>query len=60
MKTVGRGQEFSSFSGKLCKGFLGTFLPLLFPPVFQLLSPSMPLFTKYWAGHHLSISESFV
>ena len=32
--------------------------PLIFPPVLQLLSSSIPLLTKYWAGHHLSISES--
>ena len=55
MKTVGTRQALSSFSGRL---FLGTFFPLLFPPVLQLLSPSMPLFTKYWAGHHLSISTA--
>ena len=24
------------------------FFPLLFPPILQLLSPSMPLFAKYW------------
>ena len=37
---------------------VGTFFPLLSPPVLQLLSPSMPLFD--WPGHHLSISESCV
>ena len=34
--------------------------PLLFPPVLQLLSSSMPLLKKYWASHHLSISEGCV
>ena len=58
MKTVSTGQVFSRFSGRLLRGFLGTFFPLLFSPILQLLSPSMPLLTKYWAGHHLSISES--
>ena len=38
--------------------FLHTFFPLLFPPILQLLSPSMTLFD--WGGHHLSISESYV
>ena len=56
MKIVGTGQALSSFSDRLLRGFFGTFFPLLFPPVLQLLSPSMPLFTKYWAGHHFSIS----
>ena len=28
------------------------------PSILQLLSPSMPLLTKYRAGRHLSISES--
>ena len=32
------------------------FFPLLFLPVLQLLSPSLTLFTKHWAVHHLSIS----
>ena len=36
------------------------FFPLLFSPVLQLLSPSKSLLTKYWAGHHLSISECCV
>ena len=31
--------------------------PLIFLPVLQLLSPSIPLLKKYWAGHHFSISE---
>ena len=57
MKIVGTGQAFSSFSGR---GFFGTLFPLLFLSVLQLLSPSIPLFTKYWAGHHLSISENCV
>ena len=55
MKTVGTGQAFSTFSGR---GFFGTLFPLLFLSVLQLLSPSIPLFTKYWAGHHHSIFES--
>ena len=50
------GQVFSRFSRRLWRGFLGMFFPLLFPPILQLLSPSMPLFTKYWASHHLFIS----
>ena len=33
MKTLSTGQAFS-------KGLLGTFFPLLFPPILQLLSPS--------------------
>ena len=37
---------------------LARFFPLLFLPILKLLSPSMPLLTKYWAGHHLSISKS--
>ena len=37
---------------------LACFSHCFFPPVLQLLSPSMPLLTKYWAGHHLFISES--
>ena len=44
---------------QVMKGILGMFFfPLLFPPVLQLLSPSMPLFD--WSGHHLSIPESCV
>ena len=39
---MGTGQAFNSFSGRLRRGFLGTFFPLLFPPLLQLLSPSMP------------------
>ena len=39
MKTVSTDQVFSRFSGRLWRGFLGTFFPLLFPPVLQLLSP---------------------
>ena len=58
MKIVGTDQVFSSFSSKLWKVFLSMFFPLLFPPILQLLSPTMPLCTKYWVGHHLSISES--
>ena len=58
MKTVSTGQVFSRFPGRLLRGFLGTFFPLLFPPVLQLLSSSMPLFG--WAGHQLSTSESCV
>ena len=53
-------QVFSRFSGRLWRGLLCTFSPLLFPPVLRLLSPFMPLLTKYWAGHHLSISERCV
>ena len=34
------------------------FFPLLFSPSLQLLSPSMPLLTKFGAGLHLSISEN--
>ena len=60
MKTVSIGQAFSRFSGRLWMGFLNVFFPLHFPPILQLSSPSMPLLTKYWAGHHLSISESCV
>ena len=60
MKTVSTGQVFRTFSSKLLRGFLGTFFPPIFPPVLQLLSPFMPLFTKYWAGHHLSISKNCV
>ena len=58
MKTLSTGQVFSRFSSRLWKGFLVTFFPLLFPPILQLLSPSMPLLTKYWAGHYLFISKS--
>ena len=54
------GQAFSRFSNRLWRGSLSAFSPLLFPPILQLLSPSMPLLTKYWAGHHLSISKSRV
>ena len=36
MKTVSTSQIFSKFSGGLWRGFLGTFFPLLFPPVLQL------------------------
>ena len=39
---------------------LAYFFPLLFSPILQLLSPYMPLLTKYWAGHHVSISESCI
>ena len=53
-----RSGIFSRFSSRLWRGFLSTFFPLLFPPVLQFLSPSMPLLTNYWAGHHLFISES--
>ena len=55
MKSVSTGQVFSRSSGRLWKGFLCTFFPLLFPPALQLLTPSMPLLAKYWAGHHLSL-----
>ena len=55
---VSIGQAFSRFSSRLWRGFLSTFFPLLFPPILQLLSPSMTLLTKYLAGHHLRISES--
>ena len=58
MKIVGTGQAFSRFSLQVIKGVPWHVFPLLFPPVLHLLSASMPLF--YWAGHHLSISESFV
>ena len=59
MKTASTGQAFSKFSQQVMKGILGMFFfTLLFPPVLQLLSPSMPLF--YWSGHHLSIPESCV
>ena len=51
MKTVSTGQAFS-------KELLGTFFPLLFPPILQLLSPILPLLTKYWADHRLFVSES--
>ena len=60
VKTVSTGQVFSRFSSRLWRGILSSFFPLLFPPVLQLFSPSMPLLTKYWAGHHLSISESCI
>ena len=46
MKNVSTGQVFSRFSGRLWRGFLGTFSPLLFPPVLQLLSPGT------WAGQN--------
>ena len=36
----------SRFSGRLLRIVLSMFFPLLFPPVLQLLSPSMPLLTK--------------
>ena len=36
MKTVSTGQVFSRFSGRLWRGFFGTFFRLLFPPVLQL------------------------
>ena len=59
MKTVSTGWVFSRFSSRgLWRGFLSMFFPLLFPPILHLLFPSMPLLTNYWAGHHLSISES--
>ena len=57
MKTVSTDQVFSRFPSGLWRGFLSTFFPLFFPPVLQILSPSMPLLTKYWSDHHLSISE---
>ena len=60
MKTVSTGQVFSRISSRLWRGFLGTFFPLLFPPILQFLSPSIPLLTKHWAGHHVSTSESCV
>ena len=60
MKPVSTGQVFSRFAVWLWRIFLGIFFPLLFPPVLQLLSPSMPLLAKYWASHCLSISESCV
>ena len=41
MKTVSTGQVFSRFSGRLWRGFLGTFFPLLFPPILHLLSPGL-------------------
>ena len=47
MKIMGTVQAFSSFFQQDMRGFLGTFVPLLFPSVLQLLSPSMPLLTKY-------------
>ena len=53
-----RSGIFSRFSSRLWRGFLSTFFSLLFPPILQFLSPSMPLLTNYWAGHHLFISES--
>ena len=56
MKIVGTSQAFSTFFSRLWRGFLIAFFPLLFPPVLHLLSPSMPLFTKCWEGHHLSWS----
>ena len=40
MKTVSTGQVFSRFSDRLWRGFLGTFSPLLFPPI---LSSSLHL-----------------
>ena len=58
IKIVSTGQVFSRFSRRLWWRFLSTFFLLLFPPSFQLLSPSMPLFD--WGGHQLSISESCV
>ena len=58
MIIVGTGQVLTDFSDKLWKEFLHMFFPLFFPPILHLLSPSMPLFTKYWAGHHLSISKN--
>ena len=35
------------------KGIPQQVFPTVFPPVLQLLPPSMLLLTKYWAGHHL-------
>ena len=58
MKTVSTGQVFIRFTGRVWRGFLSMFFPLLSPPILQFLSPSSPLLTKCWAGHHLSISES--
>ena len=42
MKTVSTGQVFSIFSIRLWRGFLGKFFSLLFPPILQLLSASLP------------------
>ena len=53
-------RHLAVFLARYWKGILGTFFPMLFPPVLQLLSPSMPQFTKYWADCHLSIYESCV
>lgn len=62
MKTVSTGQVFGRFSSRLWRGFLGTFSPLLFPPILQLLSPGtwarrkpmVPGFRNWWcsgSGH---------
>ena len=40
------GQVFIRFSGRLWRGFLSTFFPLLFPPFLQLLSPGTWVWPK--------------
>ena len=60
MKPGRTGQVFSRFSSRFWRGFLSIFFSLLFPLSLQLFSPSIPLFTKYWAGHHHSSSESCI
>ena len=66
MKTLSTGQVFSRFSGRLWRGFLGTFCPLLFPTVLQLPSPGtwaqpkpmMPSFRTYWSsGSDVSLQK---
>ena len=44
-ETVSTNQIFSKFSGRLWRGFLGMFFPLLFPPVLQL-SPGTQAWPK--------------
>ena len=52
--------SISQIFWQVVKGIPQHVSPLLFPPFLQLLSPYMPLLTKYWADHHHSISESCV
>ena len=57
-ETRGHRSVIYQLSGRLLRRYFGMLFPLFFPLILQLLSPSVLLFTKYWAGHLLSISES--
>ena len=58
MKTVAPIRVLADFLASYEVDSLIHFFQLLFPPILKLLSPSMPLLTKYWANHHLSNSKS--